>query len=804
MHVQSSHMKIKVFLCQALVAALLLQIPGFEFYDAAAADFSRSERGGHALTGSNFAPHSQASEPTMHEDVEPLPDLGIDVASADLEIEPAVRVESFKTPGEGKLEDFFAAERRLNGQPPADAKRGSEQGLTTPEGSRLEDSARRMSPLAIQAQNAFGERDEKADASPSQAPTTSDAPLLLLPAPRAPPAATSAEPSQVAVDSKVSAKPSLIQRFRTLAHNFITGVRAFRRDLVATFSYVTGFKYVETGDAKKPYRIKFVGPHSLVLATAILGFLTTYYVSDILEFIILPALTPQVPLPTHLLGIALVPALLGSSTALFGAGSLLRRWSQGAAKPLPKGADWKTKAQAILERLGFDFSKKTQKAFSILAINAFIRSIGEKVYSMIQTFLMSSLNLGSTGVGSLRNYTWAAMVANRPIMGAYADRIPMKKGYVISDAISIAFFAGIPAVLLFNHLTVWILFGLSFASSFAGQIASSITQNRMQNAIAGSQDEVRSWGNVAASRWRNYGTFIGIVLGMILVGNPSIANAAAVKTMFELVLGGYVALRVLALGLFAFFVEIPKEEIRAKVKPAAVTAPAALKLEMPSKKTLLGWISDALMIGGFSAAAGAVLLWAGVSFEVFSLGISLIIAWGVGPQLGMVVANKLLKGGIHGSSESKIMAMVRLLAFPPLAIAGLLMGVYFPGFLPQWAYLVAVGAGLIGAYILSEGVESILAYTLIQDTAVVPKEDQGKAAAALMTVTYIGAIVGNVVLGWLLPKNPTLALIWHAQGAIWAMVIGAIVLSGYTAFLFPRMANLRDWIQKVKAHRTAE
>src|SRR5581483_4674421 len=197
-------------------------------------------------------------------------------------------------------------------------------------------------------------------------------------------------------------------------------------------------------------------------------------------------------------------------------------------------------------------------------INSFIRSIGEKVYSMIQTFLMSSLNLGTTGVGALRNYTWAAMVLNRPLTGAYADRIPMKKGYVISEFVSIAIFAAIPAVLWLDKLNALMLFGLSFASSMAGQIASSITQNRMQNAIAGSQDEVRSWGNVAASRWRNYGTFIGILLGMILVGNPGIANASAVKTMFLIVLGGYTALRLLALGLFHFFVDIPKEEIRSK------------------------------------------------------------------------------------------------------------------------------------------------------------------------------------------------------------------------------------------------
>src|SRR5262249_26097701 len=157
-------------------------------------------------------------------------------------------------------------------------------------------------------------------------------------------------------------------------------VRAFGRDLVETFSFITGFNFVETGDAKKPYKLKFVGPHSLILATSILGFLTTYYVSDILEFIILPALTPQVPLPSNIYGFALIPALLGASAALFAAGSLLSRWTRGAANPLPKGADWKTKARVILERMGFDFSKQAQKAFSVMAIAAFVKSVAEKIY----------------------------------------------------------------------------------------------------------------------------------------------------------------------------------------------------------------------------------------------------------------------------------------------------------------------------------------------------------------------------------------------------------------------------------------
>ena len=785
-------------LSRALILVLFLETPGLQFY-ASAADFSRSQNGGHALTGSGL--HARPGAAAGASEIEPLPELGFDVGEiGSVEIH-GVDVEGFHSVDENKLERFFREERRLSGQEPGGTAAVAQPGeghdpLSVREGSNLEGSARRMNPLAIGGRNAFGERKDDGEAAP-EANGLPNANSHLSPSgSRGPPAGQSVGSKSSTVASPEASVPP-------------QGVRGFLgtlwRDVIATFSYVTGFRYVATGDTDKPFKLKFVGPHSLVLATAILGFLTTYYVSDILEFIILPALTPQAALPTHLFGIALIPALLGGAGVLFASGQLLHRWSQGKSQPLPQGADWKTKGRAFLERLGFDFSKKAQKAFSILAINAFIRSIAEKVYSMMQTFLMASLNLGSTGVGSLRNYTWGAMVLNRPLTGAFSDKIPMKKGYSIADFISIVFFAGIPGALMFNHLNVWVLFVLSFLSSFAGQIASSITQNRMQNAIAGSQDEVRSWGNVAASRWRNYGTFIGIVLGMILVGNPGIANAAAVKTMFEIVLGGYVALRLAALALFYFFVEIPKEEIVTKVKPAAVNVQsAAIKIEMPSQRTLLGWVSDALRLGGVSAAAGALLLWAGVSFDVFSLGISLIVAWGVGPQLGMLVANKLLKGGIHGSSVSRILATVRFLAFPPLAIAALLVGAYFPGLLPQWVYLVAVSAGLIGAYILSEAVESILAYTLIQDSTVVPKQDQGKAAAALMTLTYVGAIVGNVVLGWLLPKNPTLALFWQAHGAIWAMVIGAIVLTAFTALWFPRMAQLRYWIQKVKDHRTGE
>jgi hypothetical protein len=568
-------------------------------------------------------------------------------------------------------------------------------------------------------------------------------------------------------------------------------LRSFFQELGATLSYIVGsLKKVPTNDPQKPFTWKYTPPHSLVFATGLLGALFSFNVSDIMEFVILPALMPNIALPALAMGLPFSWALAGSGMMLLAVGMALQRPVKAAQEPAPAGSWLKRLAQ----KMGFDFSREPQKAFSILAINTFMLSVAEKIYSMMQTFLMQSLNLGSTGVGTLRNYMWYATVLNRPLVGAFADKVEIKKGYAIFTAISAIIFAGIPTLLVMGKLSMISLAVLSFFSYLATQIAGSITQNRLQNEIAGDDDKARSSGNVLTSMWRNYGTYVGLALAALIVGNPAAAAAASVKTMFAVILSIYVGVKLLAAAVFYYGIHIPK---KAPAAPAAVPQVQAASSISPdsAKKPFRAHVGRALSFAGFAGVLGGTFLIAGVGFNVFSLFLALSLAWGVGPHLGANTAKKLLKDGILGSSEKKILGTIRTLALAPLLLTTLLAGSH----IPLWISGIIIAAALIGIYTVRECVCNILAYTLIQDNAVIAKKEQGKAAAAVITMTYLGTIFSNKLLKWLLPKEVTIQAFWNAPGAVLAIVIGAVVLTVFTAFVYPKLSRLHEWIEKVKA-----
>jgi len=580
-------------------------------------------------------------------------------------------------------------------------------------------------------------------------------------------------------------------------------IRSFLGEMGATLSYVVGsIKKVPTHNPQKPYAWKYTPPHSLVFATGILGALFSFNVSDILEIVILPLLVPKAALPAVIMGIPFSWALLGGGVLLIVFGFLFQRLSRPAGAGIRDATPAGSLFKRLAQRLGFDFAKEPEKAFSVFAVVTFLQSVAEKVYSMMQKSMMQALNLGSTGVGTLRNYMWYATVFNRPIVGAFADKLDIKKGFVLFSALSAVIFAGIPALLIMGKLSMISLAVLSFLSYLSSQIAGSITQNRLQNEIAGDQEKARSSGNVLTSMWRNYGTYIGLALGAIMMGTPAAAAAGSVTTLFAGILFLYVGIKLLAAVVFYFGIHIPGKNPGAAqaetpvpaAQPKAGLSPAS-ETTAPARKNIQEHIGRALSFVGFAGAMGGAFLVTGMGFNVFALFLGLSLAWGVGPHLGAKTAKKLLKNGILGSSEKKILSTVRILSMAPLLLTSLLAGSH----LPLWVAGIAIASALVGIYTVRECVCAILANTLIQDNAVVPQKEQGKAAAAVITMTYMGTIISNKILKWLLPKDLTIQLFWDSPYAIMAIVIGAVALAVYTAFIYPKLSHLHEWMEKVKA-----